>query len=112
MALIDIGEAITLQWHRARVRDTPAPLTYSLRQGVLKSPDISMVRSPSGRSRQVPHGPAPSLTSRASSVPSECRAGKYETIGRWLKRAAQHAEALTEVVVWDLPLTTGKVDAF
>jgi transposase-like protein len=37
---------------------------------------------------------------------------KYETIGRWLKLAARHAEALTEVLVHDLELSALEVDEF
>jgi hypothetical protein len=37
---------------------------------------------------------------------------KYETIGRWLRLAAEHAEALTEVLVYDLGLSTSEVDEF
>ena len=37
---------------------------------------------------------------------------KYETIGRWLRQAAAHAEALTEVLVHDLDLTEVEVDEF
>ena len=37
---------------------------------------------------------------------------KYETIGRWLRLAAEHAEALTEVLVRDLGLSTLEVDEF
>ncbi len=37
---------------------------------------------------------------------------KYETISRWLRRAAAHAEALTEVLVHDLHLTEVEVDEF
>lgn len=37
---------------------------------------------------------------------------KYETIGRWLRRAAAHAEALTEALVHDLRLTEVEVDEF
>ena len=37
---------------------------------------------------------------------------KYETIGRWLRRAAAHAEALTEALVHDLQLTEVEVDEF
>jgi transposase-like protein len=37
---------------------------------------------------------------------------KYETIGRWLRLAAEHAEALTEVLVHDLELSTLEVDEF
>jgi hypothetical protein len=37
---------------------------------------------------------------------------KYETIGRWLRQAAAHAEALTEVLVTDLHLTEVEVDEF
>lgn len=37
---------------------------------------------------------------------------KYETIGEWLRRAGEHAEALTEVLVHDLHLTEVEVDEF
>lgn len=37
---------------------------------------------------------------------------KYETIGEWLRRAGEHAEALTEALVKDLRLTEVEVDAF
>jgi transposase-like protein len=37
---------------------------------------------------------------------------KYETIGRWLRLAAEHAEALSEVFVHDLELSTLEVDEF
>jgi hypothetical protein len=37
---------------------------------------------------------------------------KYETIGRWLVLAAEHAEALTEVLVHDLELSTLEIDEF
>lgn len=37
---------------------------------------------------------------------------KYETIGRWLRLAAEHAEALTEVLVHDLELSALEVDEF
>jgi len=37
---------------------------------------------------------------------------KYETIGRWLRAAAQQAEVITEVLVRDLHLTEVEVDAF
>lgn len=37
---------------------------------------------------------------------------KYETIGRWLRQAAAHAEALSEVLVHDLHLTEVEVDEF
>jgi hypothetical protein len=37
---------------------------------------------------------------------------KYETIGRWLGLAAEHAGALTEVLVDDLELSTLEVDGF
>lgn len=37
---------------------------------------------------------------------------KYETIGRWLRQAAAHAEALTEVLVHDVHLTEVEVDEF
>ncbi len=37
---------------------------------------------------------------------------KYETIGRWLRQAAAHAEALTDALVHDLHLTEVEVDEF
>ena len=37
---------------------------------------------------------------------------KYETISRWLRQAAAHAEALTEALVHDLHLTEVEVDEF
>ena len=37
---------------------------------------------------------------------------KYETIGQWLRRAGQHAEALTAVLAQDLQLTEVEVDEF
>jgi hypothetical protein len=37
---------------------------------------------------------------------------KYETIGRWLCLAADHAEALTEVLVHELELSTLEIDEF
>ena len=37
---------------------------------------------------------------------------KYETIGRWLVLAAEHAEALTEVLVRDLELSELEIDEF
>jgi transposase-like protein len=37
---------------------------------------------------------------------------KHETIGRWLRAAALHAEQITEVLVRDLHLTVVEVDAF
>ena len=37
---------------------------------------------------------------------------KYETISRWLRRAASHAEALTDALVHDLHLTEVEVDEF
>ena len=37
---------------------------------------------------------------------------KYETIARWLRLAAEHAEALSEVLVQDLELSTLEVDEF
>jgi transposase-like protein len=36
----------------------------------------------------------------------------YETIGHWLHLAARHAEALTQVLVHDLHLSTLEVDEF
>ncbi len=37
---------------------------------------------------------------------------KYETVGTWLRRAAAHAEAITEALVRDLQLSEVEVDAF
>ena len=37
---------------------------------------------------------------------------KYETISIWLRRAAEHAEALTEALVKELHLSEVEVDAF
>jgi hypothetical protein len=37
---------------------------------------------------------------------------KYETIGRWLRQAAAHAEALTAALVHNLRLTEVEVDEF
>jgi len=37
---------------------------------------------------------------------------KYETIGRWLRRAGAHADALTATLVHDLRLTEVEVDEF
>ena len=37
---------------------------------------------------------------------------KYETISAWLKRAAAHAEALTQVLASDLHLTQVEIDEF
>lgn len=37
---------------------------------------------------------------------------KYETIGRWVVLAGEHAEALTEVLVHDFGLSTLEVDEF
>ncbi len=37
---------------------------------------------------------------------------KYETISGWLKRAAAHAEALTQVLASDLHLSQVEIDEF
>jgi len=37
---------------------------------------------------------------------------KYETISEWLKRAARHAEALTQVLANDLHLKQVEIDEF
>ena len=37
---------------------------------------------------------------------------KYETISTWLKRAAAHAEALTQVLASDLRLSQVEIDEF
>ena len=50
---------------------------------------------------------------RGSLVAAEEVTGhKYETIARWRRRAAAHAEALTAVLVHDLHLTEVEVDEF
>lgn len=46
------------------------------------------------------------------SAAEEITGHKYETIGRWLKAVAQHAEEITQVLVHDLHLTEVEVDAF
>ena len=43
---------------------------------------------------------------------AEVTGHKYETISRWLRRAAAHAEALTAALVHDLRLTEDEVDEF
>ena len=37
---------------------------------------------------------------------------KYETIGEWLRRASEHAEALTAILTRDLHLSTVEIDEF
>jgi hypothetical protein len=37
---------------------------------------------------------------------------KYETIGVWLQRAAEHAEALTQVMANDLHVSQVEIDEF
>jgi len=37
---------------------------------------------------------------------------KYETIGQWVRRASEHAEALTTVLTQDLHLSTVEIDEF
>ena len=37
---------------------------------------------------------------------------KYETIGEWLRRASEHAEALTAICTQDLHLSTVEIDEF
>src|SRR5918912_144174 len=61
-----------------------------------------------------PDCPAPHVVRRRGSLRAaeEITGHKYETIGRWLKLAAEHAEALTEVLVDDLGLSTLEVDEF
>ncbi len=46
------------------------------------------------------------------SAAEEISGHKYETIGKWLIRAAAHAEAITEVLVTELHLSEVEVDAF
>lgn len=42
----------------------------------------------------------------------EATGHKYETIGRWLHLAAQHAAAIEEALVRDLHLSTVEIDEF
>jgi len=46
------------------------------------------------------------------SAAEEITGHKYETIGNWLRRAGEHAEKLTQVLVRDLELEEVEVDAF
>jgi hypothetical protein len=46
------------------------------------------------------------------SAAEEITGHKHETIGRWLRAAALHAEQITEALVRDLHLTVVEVDAF
>jgi hypothetical protein len=46
------------------------------------------------------------------SAAAEITGHKYETISRWLRRAAEHAQALTQALVHDLHLSQVEVDAF
>lgn len=50
---------------------------------------------------------------RGSLLAAEEQTGhKYETVGRWLRQAAAHAEALTAALVTELHLTEVEVDEF
>jgi len=46
------------------------------------------------------------------SAAEEITGHKYETIGTWLRRAADHADALTQALVSDLHLSEVEIDAF
>ena len=46
------------------------------------------------------------------SAAEEITGHKYETIGDWLQRAADQAEAITETLVMDLELSEVEIDAF
>ena len=46
------------------------------------------------------------------SAAEEVTGHKYETLGRWLRAAAAHAEAVTDALVHDLQLSAVEVDAF
>lgn len=46
------------------------------------------------------------------SAAEEITGHKYETLGRWLCAAAEHAEAITEVLAKELGLTAVEIDAF
>jgi hypothetical protein len=53
----------------------------------------------------------PRLRCGATHVRNGSKNGR-QTIGRWLRAAAQHAEQITEALVRDLHLTVVEVDAF
>ena len=59
-------------------------------------------------------GPALLIVMRRGSLRAaeEISGHKYETIGEWLRRAGDHAEELTQVLVKDLELDEVEVDAF
>lgn len=46
------------------------------------------------------------------SAAEELTGHKYETIGRWLRRASQQVEIITQALVHELGLTAVEVDAF
>ena len=46
------------------------------------------------------------------SAAEEITGHKYETIGTWLRRAGNHAEAITQALVSELALSEVEVDAF
>ena len=46
------------------------------------------------------------------SAAEEITGHKYETISKWLRRAGEHAEALTHALVHDLKVEEAEVDAF
>jgi transposase-like protein len=46
------------------------------------------------------------------SAAEEITGHKYETLGVWLRRAGEHAEALTQALVSDLHLSEVEIDAF
>lgn len=46
------------------------------------------------------------------SAAEEITGHKYETLGRWLRAAAEHAEAITQVLAKELELTAVEIDAF
>ncbi len=46
------------------------------------------------------------------SAAEEITGHKYETIGRWLRLAGAHAQAITEVLMHELHLSVVEVDAF
>ena len=61
---------------------------------------------------EVAHALLVVLRRGSLSAAEEQTGHKYETIGRWLRQAAAHAEALTAALVHDLPLTEVEVDEF
>jgi transposase-like protein len=72
-------------------------------------PPLYRLRTPA---QEVAHSLLVVMRRGSLSGAQEITGHKYETIGIWLRRTAEHAEALTQVLVHDLNLSTVEVDAF